>query len=80
MQDHHNTTFETFKSFVSYLAALLGIGTVAGLVNLSVGVLSACWLAYQLYVAIKYDLPLKRAKLKAAQRGILHSTQLDELS
>jgi ABC-type lipoprotein release transport system permease subunit len=65
---------------VSYLAAFLGIGTVVGLVNLTVGILSACWLTYQLYVAIKYDLPIKRAKLAAAQRGQLDATQPGDLS
>ena len=69
MNDHHKTAFEAFKDLVSYVAALLGIGTFAGLVNIGVGVLSGCWLAYQLYTGIKYELPLKRAKLAAAQRG-----------
>lgn len=69
MTDHHNTTVDAIKAFVSYVAALLGIGTFAGLVNIGVGVLSGCWLAYQLYTGIKYELPLKRAKLAAAQRG-----------
>ena len=69
MTDHHNTIFESFKTVMSWLAALLGIGTFAGLVNIGVGLLSGCWLAYQLYTGIRYDLPIKRAKLAAAQRG-----------
>lgn len=69
MTDHHKTTFEIVKDGINYVAALLGIGTFAGLVNIGVGLLSGCWLAYQLYTGIKYELPIKRAKLAAAQRG-----------
>lgn len=69
MTDHHNTALESFKAFVSYVAALLGIGTFAGLVNIGVGLLSGCWLAYQLYTGIKYELPIKRAKLASALRN-----------
>ena len=80
MTEQHNTTLDAVRVIVSYLAAFLGIGTVVGLVNLTVGILSACWLTYQLYVAIKYDLPIKRAKLAAAQRGQLDATQPGDLS
>ncbi len=69
MTENHNNLPSAVRLTLDWLAAFLGIGTVAGLVNLGVGVLSACWLAYQLWVAIKYDLPLKRAKLEAALRG-----------
>ena len=79
MTEQHNTTLDAVRVIVSYLAAFLGIGTVVGLVNLTVGILSACWLTYQLYVAIKYDLPIKRAKLAAAQRGQLETTQPGDL-
>lgn len=65
----------TIKAAINWLAAILGIGTFAGLVNVVVGLLSGTWLAYQLYVAIKYDLPVKRAKLAAAKRGLIDSTQ-----
>lgn len=68
MTEHHSTTLEWLKALVSYIAALLGIGTFAGLVNVGVGVLSGLWLAYQLYTGIRYDLPIKRAKLAAALR------------
>lgn len=68
MTDHHTTTVDAIRSIISYVAALLGIGTFAGLVNVGVGVLSGCWLAYQLYTGIRYDLPIKRAKLAAALR------------
>lgn len=79
MTENHNTTLDVLRLIASYLAALLGIGTFAGLVSISVGVLSACWLSYQLYVAIKYELPIKRAKLEAAKRGQLDSTQPGDL-
>lgn len=66
MTEHQRTAVDVVKDLISYMAALLGIGTFAGLVNVGVGVLSGCWLAYQLYTGIRYDLPIKRAKLAAA--------------
>jgi len=67
--DQHEHLISQIKAVLSLIAALLGIGTVAGVVNLIVGMLSACWLAYQLWVAINYDLPIKRAKLAVAKAG-----------
>lgn len=58
------------KAIVDWIAAVLGLGTIAGLVNITVGVLSACWLAYQLYVAIVFELPIKRARLQAIRSGL----------
>lgn len=52
----------TAKSVVSWLAAVLGIGTFLGLVNLAVGVLSAAWLAVQIYGYLKHELPMKRMR------------------
>ncbi len=49
---------------LDWIAAVLGIGTVVGLVNLGVGLLSAAWIAVQLYGYWRYELPMKRAKLK----------------
>lgn len=80
MNDHQKTTIEFVRDLISYIAALLGIGTFAGLVNIGVGLLSACWLTYQLYVAITYDLPIKRAKLEAARRWHLDTTQPGDLN
>ena len=57
------------KTIANWLAAALGIGTFAGMVNVLVGLLSASWLAYQLYVSIKYELPVKRARLQAISAG-----------
>jgi hypothetical protein len=65
-QAHHDTIGTKLVTFVNWLAALLGIGTFVGLVNVVVGVLSACWIALQLWGYWHYELPLKRAKLKAA--------------
>lgn len=79
MNDHQKTTLELVRDLISYIAALLGIGTFAGLVNVGVGLLSTCWLTYQLYVAIKYDLPVKRVKLEAARRDNLDTTQPGDL-
>lgn len=57
------------KTIANWLAAVLGIGTFAGLVNVLVGLLSASWLVYQLYVAIVYELPIKRERLRAIRSG-----------
>lgn len=53
---------------VSYIAAGLGIGTFMGLVNVTIGVLSAIWLAAQLYGYIRYELPTKRYRRAEARR------------
>lgn len=75
LQDAHNADVSAVKAAINWIAAILGIGTFAGLVNVAVGLLSATWLCYQLYVAIKYDLPVKRAKLEAAKRGLMKDSQ-----
>jgi hypothetical protein len=78
MTDHEPRS-NAIRLMLDWIAAGLGIGTVLGLVNLSVGVLSSFWLAYQLYVAIRYELPVKRMKLEAARRGRIDSTQPADL-
>lgn len=54
---------------VSWLAALLGLGTPMGWINPTVGVLSACWLLVQLWNYFKYTLPLNKAKLEARNKS-----------
>jgi hypothetical protein len=49
---------------VNWIAALLGIGTFLQLVNLTVGVLSAMWLAVQIYGWFKYERPRKYLELQ----------------
>ena len=58
----------TAKSVINWLAAALGIGSFLGLVNLIVGVLSATWLAVQLYGYLVHELPMKRMRRKLLQR------------
>jgi uncharacterized membrane protein YGL010W len=60
----HATLWGKIIKTIDWIAAVLGIGTVVGLVNLGVGVLSAAWIAVQLYGYWRYELPMKRAKLK----------------
>lgn len=67
--EQHDQTITRGKALLDWIAAVLGLGTIAGLVNIAVGVLSACWLSYQLYVAIVYELPIKRARLQAIRDG-----------
>ena len=52
------------KSIINYVAAALGIGTFLGLVNLVVGMLSASWLAIQIYGYLTHELPMKRLREK----------------
>jgi hypothetical protein len=56
-------------ALVSWLAALLGLGTPMGWINPTVGVLSACWLVVQLWNYFKYTLPLNKAKLEARNKA-----------
>ena len=56
------------KAVINWLAAALGIGSFLGLVNLIVGVLSATWLAVQLYGYLAHELPMKRMRRKLLQR------------
>ena len=67
--EHQDQLIHPLKTIVNWAAAVLGIGTFAGMVNVLVGLLSASWLAYQLYVSIKYELPVKRARLQAISAG-----------
>jgi ABC-type lipoprotein release transport system permease subunit len=60
----HATLWGKFVKALDWIAVVLGIGTVVGLVNLVVGVLSGAWIAVQLYGYWRYELPMKRAKLK----------------
>lgn len=57
---------------VNYLAALLAGGSFLGLVNITVGVLSAIWLAAQLYGFVKYEIPrrARQARIDALQEEI----------
>lgn len=52
---------------INMLAAVLGVTSFLGLVNLFVGVLSSGWLLIQLYGYIKYEIPTKRARLQRAE-------------
>lgn len=66
MTDNHDHLEPTLKTVINWLAAGLGIGTFAGFVSVAVGVLSGAWIAVQLYGYLRYELPIKRAKLAAA--------------
>lgn len=64
MQDSFQDQAHTIKLFVSYIAAVLGIGTFLGFVNLVVGMLSASWLAVQIYGYMVHELPMKKLRKK----------------
>lgn len=66
---------------INMIAAALGVSSFLGLVNLVVGVLSVAWLCLQGYGYVKYELPMKREKLRRLKAGLtVHSTQPGDLS
>jgi hypothetical protein len=75
----NDQTTPTWKIFMDWTAAALGIGTFAGLVNVAVGVLSGMWVAVQLITWYRYDRHVKRARYEAAMRGQLQQTQPGDL-
>ncbi|MDP2262693.1 MAG: hypothetical protein Q8K24_05990 [Hydrogenophaga sp.] len=68
MPEHHDHLTPVAKTIINWLAAILGVGTFAQIVPVLVGVLSAAWIAVQLYGYLRYDLPAKRAKLARLTR------------
>lgn len=77
----------TLKSIFNFVAALLGIGSFLGVINLAVGVLSAFWLGVQLYGYLAHELPMKRMRKQILRRELergatqpaeLHSMGADE--
>jgi hypothetical protein len=81
MNDHHTTLGAKFLLFINWLAAFLGLGTFAGFVNVTVGMLSAAWLIVQLVTFFRYDLPTKRARLATATALLtdIHNAEQREL-
>ena len=79
----HQADTNTVKALVNWLAALLGIGTFLGVVNLAVGVLSAAWLAVQIYGYLAHELPMKRMRKQMLKRQLERNqtrpAELDEL-
>ena len=74
-EDLHLWLSSKAAMFVSWVSAFLGLGTAIGVVNLLVGVLSACWLTAQLWNFATYTLPKnKREKAeweaKAAKKSL----------
>ena len=60
----------TLKALINWAAAFLGIGTFLGVVNLAVGVLSAAWLAVQIYGYLVHELPMKRMRKQLLNRQL----------
>lgn len=69
MSQNHDNLIVSVKGALTWLAAFLGIGTFLNFVNLVVGMISAAYVAVQLYYFIKYDVPIKRAKKKREVDG-----------
>ena len=66
----HPDSAVTAKNIVNWLAALLGLGTFLGVVNLAVGVLSAAWLGVQIYGYLAHELPMKRMRKQMLKRDL----------
>jgi hypothetical protein len=74
-QSIHELLSTKTAALVSWVSALLGLGTAIGIVNLVVGVLSACWLTAQLWNFATYTLPKNRREkaeweAKAAKKSL----------
>ncbi len=74
-QSIHELLSTKTAALVSWVSAFLGLGTAVGVVNLLVGVLSACWLTAQLWNFATYTVPKnKREKAeweaKAAKKAV----------
>ncbi len=59
----HSWLSSKVAAFVSWISAVLGLGTALGIVNLTVGVLSALWLLAQLWNYFTYTLPRNRREI-----------------
>jgi hypothetical protein len=68
IQSHAENPTPIMKA-LNWIAALLGVGTFLQIVNLAVGVLSACWLVLQAYGYWKYELPIKRERHRRIMAG-----------
>lgn len=71
----HTLLSSKAAALISWVSAFLGLGTAVGIVNLTVGVLSACWLTAQLWNFFFYTIPKnKREKAeweaKAARKSV----------
>jgi uncharacterized membrane protein YGL010W len=80
MNDHHQTLSGKVVYVLNWIAAALGIGTLADAVNVAVGVVSAIWLSVQIVGYFVYDRPYKRARLAAARAGLFgaHDDEKEE--
>lgn len=58
------------KAAINYTAAILGIGTFLGFVNLMVGLLSAGWLGIQIYGYLTQELPMKKLRRKIMEHDL----------
>lgn len=59
------TAVEYWKLIADWIAACLAAGSAMGIVNFLVGLMSAAWLATQIWIAWKYRIPaMKRASAK----------------
>ena len=62
--DFHQWLSSKTAGFLSWLSAFLGLGTAVGVVNLTVGVLSATYLCVQIYNWFTYTRPMNKMKLQ----------------
>lgn len=65
MDDLHQNTMHKLLDFLSWIAAIVSMGAALGWINIAVGVLTAAWLATQLYRFWRYE----RLKLEIEERS-----------
>jgi hypothetical protein len=69
-----NESTDALKAAINYVAALLGIGTFLGFVNLVVGLLSAGWIVIQIYGYLVHELPMKQMRNKLMRLELLKAS------
>jgi hypothetical protein len=73
--EQHDALLRWAKDFLSWLSAGLGITSAMGMINGVIGMLSAAWLATQLWDYWRYKHPEKRRARYAAKAAATVTTQ-----
>lgn len=66
----HSILSSKAAAFLSWLSAFMGIGTFMGLVNTVIGVLSACYLAVQLWNYFSHTRKKNRIEMQLLQHRL----------
>ena len=66
----HSMLSTKLAGFLSWLSAFMGLGTFMGLVNTLIGVMSACYLAIQLWNYFTHARKKNRLELEVLQQKL----------